>query len=448
MTDLIKKYNKPVPRYTSYPTAPHFHKGVDAGVFSGWLQNLPENDPISLYFHIPFCEKLCWYCGCHTKIINRYDSIKRYVDTLIKEIEMVHGFIGRNQPVSHIHWGGGTPSILTTEDFKEIFSHIHDAFNILPDAESAIEIDPRTLTQEMAQAMAEAGVNRASMGVQDFNPDVQEAINRIQPFDMTKQAMDWLKEAGITNINFDLIYGLPLQTMEKVEYSVQQTLKLSPDRIAVFGYAHVPWMKQHQKLLEKHDMPNGEERNAFFSRITEILTENGYKAIGYDHFAREDDSMAKALDTHTLKRNFQGYTIDPSNALIGFGASSISCLPQGYAQNQTSIRDWRNTIEEGRLTTKCGIEVNNEDAFRRRLIEELMCYYEVDTGKIAAEMDFAPETLSVAMEKLELLEQDNLIEMSDGIIRVTESGWPLIRVVAACFDTYYAPSEGRHAKAV
>ena len=448
MADLIKKYNKPVPRYTSYPTAPHFHADIDADIYSKWLGSFTKENPISLYFHIPFCEKLCWYCGCHTKIVNQYDSIHAYVKSLLKEIDLVHSYIGHNQPVSHIHWGGGTPSILNLEDFEDIFNKIHTSFEVLPNAEIAIEVDPRTLTKDKVKAMASAGINRASMGVQDFNKDVQEAINRVQPLEMTKQTIDWLKDAGIENINFDLIYGLPLQTMKKIEYSIKRTLELAPDRIAVFGYAHVPWMKQHQKLLEKYDIPNGEQRNEFFTHITQMLTNANYVAIGYDHFACKNDTMTKALNNHSLKRNFQGYTIDPANALVGFGASSISCLPQGYTQNETSIRLWRNMIEEGNLATKCGIKTSNEDNFRRRLIEEVMCYYEVDIDKIAQEMGFSTKTLSSAMEKLYMLQKDNLIELNNSHIHVTKQGEPFIRVIAACFDTYHNPSEKKHAKAV
>lgn len=253
---LLERYDRRVPRYTSYPTAPHFHPGVSAATYERWLAAVGPEEPLSLYFHVPFCREMCWYCGCHTKIVRRYEPVGDYAATMADEIALIGGLLQARPPVTHLHWGGGTPTILSASDLKHLMGRIRDGFNVAPDAEIAVEIDPRTMTRDRVQALAQAGVNRASLGVQDFNEHVQKAINRIQPFEMTARVVQWLRDAGIRAISFDLIYGLPGQSLDDVRRTVDLAAMLRPDRMAVFGYAHVPWMKTHQKMIPDDSLPD------------------------------------------------------------------------------------------------------------------------------------------------------------------------------------------------
>lgn len=444
----VEKYNAGVPRYTSYPTANHFHDGITGVDYQLWLAELPEAEEISLYLHIPFCRKMCWYCGCNTRIVSKYEPVSAYAQTLAKEIEMVARKIGRKQKVCYIAWGGGTPTFLSSESFEFLFEKIHKHFEVLPTAEIAVEIDPRTLEEEKVKTLAKLGVNRASLGVQDFDPAVQEAINRVQPYEITKQTVDWLRENSIKNVNFDLIYGLPLQTLETIEKSVELTHKLKADRVALFGYAHVPWFKSHQKVLEQHHLPTGEERYEMFNKATECFVQHGYTAIGIDHFALENDSMTKALHGKELHRNFQGYTVDKSQTLIGLGASSISCLPGGFVQNSPSTKAYEEGIASGNHPIVKGIVVTPEDLFVRAIIEQLMCYFEVDLAEVAKRFDMPLSYFASNMPKLQQLAQDGFITIDGYKLIILGEGRQLTRVVAACFDTFWLQKEGQHAQAV
>ena len=339
---LLERYDRRVPRYTSYPTAPHFHQGINAATYERWLAAVGDDTPLSLYFHVPFCHEMCWYCGCHTKIVRRYQPVGDYAATMADEVTLIGGLLKARPPVTHMHWGGGTPTILSAEDLEHLMCNIRAGFNVAPDAEIAVEMDPRTMTEDRVQALARAGVNRASLGVQDFNDRVQKAINRIQPYEMTAQVVEWLRAAGIEAINFDLMYGLPYQTVEDVNRTVDLAASMRPDRVAVFGYAHVPWMKTHMKLIPDDSLPDAWQRFEQAEAAAERLAERGYRRIGLDHYALETDSMTKVLDEGHLRRNFQGYTTDEARALIGFGASSIGALPQGYVQN--AVPDRKSTV--------------------------------------------------------------------------------------------------------
>lgn len=445
---LLNRYGGAVPRYTSYPTAPHFHDGVNPDTYEKWLTELPEGEPLSLYLHVPFCHEMCWYCGCQTKIFKRYSPVADYAKHLALEIEHVSKLLGDRHQVQHIHWGGGTPTALSNDDFSALMARIKTQFRIASDAEIAIEIDPRTMTEQMAETLAVSGINRASLGVQDFNPTIQQAINRVQSFEQTKDVTDWLKAVGIKQINLDLMYGLPLQTVQDVRRTVDLSMELDADRFSVFGYAHVPWMKSHQKLILEDQLPDGEERMAQAEAIADQLQQHGYEAIGLDHFARPDDSMAQALKSGKLHRNFQGYTTDAAPTLIGLGASSIGRLPKGYAQNTSSERAYKEAISNGRLPIVRGIELSEEDNLRRHIIERLMCDLFIDLADLCAKAGTNVDTFSYELEQLREMNDDGIVHIRETQIQITEIGQPFVRAVCAVFDQYLGTGQGRHSRAV
>ena len=439
--ELLAKYDRPVPRYTSYPTAPHFHAEIGRQDYRDWLAELPPGARLSLYLHVPFCQDLCWYCGCHTTVARRYQPVAKYRDLLLRELDLVGAALGCRRPVGHIHFGGGTPTMLAPDDLCLLGERLRARFQLLGAAEFAVEIDPRRLTRETVDALAAIGVNRASLGVQDVNPEVQLAINRWQPFAIVERAVDGLRTAGIGCINFDLMYGLPQQTAARVQASVDAALALRPARVALFGYAHVPWMKRHQRLIDEAALPGAAERAAQFEVAAARLEEAGYVAIGLDHFALPEDSLAVARKQGRLHRNFQGYTTDDAGALLGFGASAIGSLPQGYVQNAVPIPEYRDAIRGGRLATARGIRVSAHDRLRRAIIERLMCDFAVDLNGQTARL--APE-----LEALEPFRTDGLLTIDDGLIRVEPAGRPLIRTICAVFDAHLQRGLARHSRAV
>ncbi len=446
--DMLEKYDRPAPRYTSYPTAPHFHPGIGADDYLRWLGGLPGEVPLSLYFHVPFCKRMCWYCGCHTKVVQRYRPVSDYAKLLLRETALVAAAIPGARPVTHIHWGGGTPTILSAADFGQLMEAVGKLFQVAPEAEIAIEMDPRTVTAELATALAGAGVNRASLGVQDFTAKVQKAINRVQPYDMTARVVDWLREAGIGGINFDLMYGLPAQTVDDVVASTDLAVGLAPDRIALFGYAHVPWMKSHQKMIPEESLPGAQERFLQAEEAAARLVEHGYRRIGLDHFARPGDAMSRALDEGRLRRNFQGYTTDRAGALLGFGSSSIGALPQGYVQNSVPMHAYAEAIEGGRPAITRGLALSAEDRLRRDIIERLMCDLRVDLAATAARYKKTAGDFAAELSALAPMETDGLVELDGDEIRITESGRPLMRAVCAVFDRYLETGKARHSQAI
>ena len=437
-----------VPRYTSYPTAPQFHAGVTGETAADWLDELPAGMPLSLYLHIPFCDTLCWFCGCHTKIVNSYSPVASYLDFLAIEIARVAEIVGPGHPVPHIHWGGGSPTMLTPDDVAKLMDWLRTHFDIAPDAEFAVEIDPRGLSDEMIAALAKAGVTRASIGVQDLDEQVQRTINRIQPFAVTESAVTRLRAAGISAINVDLIYGLPFQSDAHVAHTIEQVLTLDPDRFAVFGYAHVPQFKKHQKLIPEEALPQGEERAAQFELAHALLSASGYAAIGLDHFAKPGDPLAVAARDGRLARNFQGYTTDTAPALIGFGASSISALPQGYVQNRTEVRAWREAITEGHLPVARGIALSDNDRLRRTIIERLMCDLSVDLDKVAAPFGRRARDFAHEFAMLAPLADCGLVVREGAVLRVPAEARSAVRLICAVFDTYLPQSKAVHAPAV
>ncbi|MBT3307057.1 MAG: oxygen-independent coproporphyrinogen III oxidase [Alphaproteobacteria bacterium] len=444
---LLEKYDAPVPRYTSYPTAPNFQTGISGETYAGWLAEVGANDTMSLYFHVPFCAAMCWYCGCHTKVVKRYEPISDYAATMAREVELVADALTAAPTVVHVHWGGGTPTMLSADDFSRLMDTARERFRFAEHADIAVEIDPRTLTRDMAGALAQAGVTRASLGVQDFNVHVQEAINRVQPYEVTENAVHWLREAGIDAINFDLMYGLPNQTIEDVVRSVEMAYTLEPNRLALFGYAHVPWMKSHQKMINTDALADGPERMAQVEAAAEHLTELGYRAIGLDHFALPDDALSLAADDNRLKRNFQGYTTDEGQTLLGFGVSAIGSLAGGYVQNETANGAYGRAVNSGRLPIVRGIELTNDDRLRRAIIEQLMCGQAADLNALAEDYGIV-EPFAAEHAALAPLINDGLAELNDGVVHITKKGRPLMRMVAAVFDRYLATGEGRHSRAV
>ena len=445
---LLATYGGPVPRYTSYPTSPHFTEAVGTEFMLGWLKALPARAPLSLYLHIPFCDSLCWFCGCHTKVVARYEPLAAYLDLLMTEIRLVAQRLEGRRAVRHVHLGGGSPSMLRPGDHARLAAVLNEAFEVEPGAEIAVEIDPRGLQQEDVEALAAAGVTRASLGVQDHDPQVQAAINRIQPFETTAAAAAMLREAGIGALNLDLMYGLPHQTAAGVARTVEDCLSLRPDRIALFGYAHVPGLKAHQRLIPEEALPGPRQRWEQAEAAAAVLQDAGYRWIGLDHFARPDDPMSRALAEGRLKRNFQGYSTDEAPALIGFGASAISSLPQGYAQNQVPVHAYGAAVRAGRLATARGFALARDDRLRRAVIERLMCELRVDLEPLCAEHGFEVAAFTEELSRLQAFEQDRLVELSGAEIRVTEQGRPLVRSVAGVFDRYWRRSQATHSRAV
>jgi oxygen-independent coproporphyrinogen III oxidase len=449
MTIPTKLFSARVPRYTSYPTAPHFHAGIGADAYSGWLEELTDGQTLSLYIHIPFCDTLCWFCGCHTRAVHSYTPIVSYLEMLFREIDAVASRLAGKRRVSHLHFGGGSPTLLKPQSIAALMEHLRSRFLFEPDMEFAIEIDPRGLTDETIAALAQAGVNRASLGVQDCDETVQRAINRWQPFEVTRSAAERLRAAGISALNIDLIYGLPHQTVRHVEHTVEQVLTLEPDRVAVFGYAHVPDFKRHQRLIPEAVLPGIDARIRQYDVAHTMLVERGgYAAIGLDHFALARDPLAVAAAQGTLRRNFQGYTTDTADALIGLGASSISSLPQGYIQNRPDVPAYRDAITSGALPVARGVALSNDDRIRRSVIERLMCDLRADLDAITARFDFPPDYFSAELASLRSLHEQGIVEIAANNLRVNPEARAAVRLVCAAFDKYLSAEKAKHAIAV
>ncbi|HXF88240.1 MAG TPA: oxygen-independent coproporphyrinogen III oxidase [Xanthobacteraceae bacterium] len=442
-----KFLDRTVPRYTSYPTAPHFVPTINSDTYASWLAHLPEAGTLSLYVHVPFCEKLCLYCGCHTKAVRRPAPVEAYADRLSEELDLVAARTGCRRIVQ-LHWGGGTPSILGVERLYRIIAQLDLRFDLSATVEHAIELDPRHVTQQLVQVLADIGVNRASLGVQDFSPHVQRAIGREQSFEMVAQAVAWLRGAGIEDINFDLMYGLPGQSIDDVRRTVTLAHELQPRRLAVFGYAHVPWFKPHQRLLDESTLPGPGLRVAQAAAAHDTLIALGYQAIGLDHYADPGDSLAVAARRRRLRRNFQGYTTDLADALIGLGASAIGHLPQGYVQNASDIGGYARAVGARRLATKRGIAFSADDRIRGRIIEDLMCYLDCEVGQLAMQHDLRADAFDQEIESLRPFEADGLVRIDGRRIAVEEKGRPYLRLIAAAFDTYLTDSGARHSIAV
>jgi oxygen-independent coproporphyrinogen III oxidase len=436
-----------VPRYTSYPTAPHFSEEVDAATYERWLRaTSPMPDAVSVYLHVPFCRSICSYCGCNTKAARRDEPIREYARTLRDEIALVTGLTGA-RPVSHIHWGGGTPGLLPPDCLEELVADLANAFVFQPDMEHAIELDPRYVSGQAARMLSGLGITRASLGIQDLDPAVQTAIGRVQPFETVRSAVDELRAAGISALSFDLIYGLPRQTLDTVQATVEKVVGLRPARVALFGYAHVPWMKTHQRLIDEATLPGSGERIRLARAAREMFCRAGYEEIGIDHFALPGDPLLEAAKNGTLKRNFQGYTTDAAETLIGLGASSIGRTPFGMVQNASDIAGWRRAVQAGRLPVVRGKAYEGDDLLRGAAIEQLLCHFEVDLAALAQQHGFEPSHLDDAFAGIDEFVSRGWVEKSGRRVAIVRHAPEIARLVASSLDAYLGRA-GRHSVAV
>ena len=450
--ELVKKYNVAGPRYTSYPPATKFTESVSWDELDSRIEaNNASARDLSIYFHIPFCETLCWFCGCTTVITTNHDKSADYIDLLGREVAKMAPCLNPSRQVVQLHFGGGSPTFLRPDEIRRLGTIIHKHFHFAPEIEASVEVDPRRLTRDHLVALREIGFNRASMGVQDFNPQVQEAIHRIQPREMTQQAMDWMREIGFGSINLDLIYGLPHQTPESFDETLDTVLAMQPDRLAMFSYAHVPWIKPAQKILEAKVLPTPETKLQVLKLVIEKLTADGrYVYIGMDHFARPDDELAIAQRNKQLQRNFQGYSTRSGSDIYAFGMSSISQIPDAYWQNEKDLPKYRDAIGAGRSPWQRAYFLTDEDKIRRETIMRVMCDLSLDYSAMSQklgidfESHFAPELAS-----LEPFRQDGLVQRMPGGLHITDSGRLFLRNIAMCFDNTLAPAgEQRHSKTI
>ena len=447
--EIVARYaDRPLPRYTSYPTAPHFAPGMTPERYAGWLGELPAGAPVSIYLHVPFCRSMCRYCGCHTTITAREAPITRYLEALHAEIGWTRSAVGRPLAARHVHFGGGTPSLMRPDQFIALMDALGGSFRLDGQSEVAIELDPRTLEPAMIDALAEGGVTRASLGVQSFDPVVQRAINRVQSFEQTASATECLRRAGVRGVNFDLIYGLPHQTVQSCLETVAQSLTLLPDRFSVFGYAHVPSFKIHQRKIDEITLPDGAERHAQAEAIAGMLEGAGYVRVGLDHYARPEDELARAFRDGRLHRNFQGYTTDACQTLIGLGASSIGRLPQGYAQNSVLIGEYQTRVAANGTAVAKMCAFKGQDRLRGEIIERIMCDYRVDLGQLCARHGVEAADVIRSAAGLAQLEQDGLTAFRGCILEVPTEARPLVRAVAAAFDEYLGQGPARHSRAI
>ena len=450
LQSIHDQMSRSVPRYTSYPTAPHFVTDITSSDVQCWRQDLAANEPVSLYIHVPFCREICSYCGCHTKASLRDSVIRAYADTLRDEILAAAEDLGRHgkRPVGHIAWGGGTPSILAGLGLDTVVKAIELGFALQDDLEHSMELDPRSVTREMVDELVCIGVNRVSLGVQDFDLTVQEKIGRIQPFAQVQNAVALLRQAGISAINLDLMYGLPGQTRDGLVKSLDLAMRLEPSRIALFGYAHVPWFKSNQKLIDEADLPDTAERLELEAVARARLTEGGFVPVGLDHFAHTDDPMAVALRDGTLKRNFQGYSTDNCQTLIGLGASAISNYPHGYAQNAPNLAAYCRSVFNGDVPVVRGKTIHNDDRARRDIINALMTSLSVDVAKIAAQYGQPICNFTSDLQSLKPFVEAGACTVDGFEVTIDPQASHVTRLIAASFDAYLVRSEAKHSVAV
>jgi oxygen-independent coproporphyrinogen-3 oxidase len=445
--DLIKKYDKPGPRYTSYPTAPHFNASFSAEKYVDEINKTNQGEDLpdlSLYFHLPFCDTLCYFCGCNMIVTSNRGRISRYVDDLKREIDLVRAHIAPGRKAVQVHWGGGTPTHLNPNEIADLSSHINMLFDFDTDVEAGCEIDPRELTREHLVALRNGGFNRISMGVQDFNPKVQEAVNRIQPEALTRKVVDWVRALRFDSINLDLMYGLPFQSLQSFDKTVDAAIEIDPDRIALFNFAYVPWMKKHQKVIRPEDLPVPEEKLEILKMATEKLTKAGYVFIGMDHFAKPDDELAVALNEKKLYRNFQGYSTHAGTDVYAMGITSISQFGRIYAQNHKKEKDYRAALDQGLLPTAKGYYLSEDDILRRRVIMKLMCDFELDFTSIENEFNIDFEKyFAWGLNNFDEMMADGLLFIENRTLKVTPMGRLLIRNIAINFDGYIERKEDR-----
>lgn len=435
-----------VPRYTSYPTAPHFHLGVTAETVASWIDALPAGEAISLYLHIPFCDRLCWFCACHTKQTLRYEPVAEYLATLHKEIATIGWRIAGRNAVAAVHLGGGSPTMLEPDDLVALRRKLDASFAMAPDASLSVEIDPNDMDEARLDALAAIGLTRASLGIQDFDRRVQQAINREQGFDTTAAVVDGLRARGVRSVNLDLLYGLPFQSVETLAETVERSLSLRPDRIALFGYAHVPWFKKHQTMIDEASLPDADARLAQAMAAAGLIASHGYQRVGIDHFALPGDSLAVAAREGRLRRNFQGYTDERCETIVGLGPSSISRYAGGYAQNHPSTGEYGRRVLAGELATVRGVALSWDDRVRGWVIERLMCDFAFSAAQ--ALRHFGSAARPVLAEAAALARTSSGLRRDGDRFVVDEEDRIVVRTIAANFDRYLAHRQGRHSAAV
>lgn len=433
------------PRYTSYPPAFYFSPNINQEQHTNWLSKLQPNTKVSVYVHIPFCEKLCWFCGCHTKITQNKRKVSDYTKILLQEIALLRNITNKNGQLVNIHFGGGSPNILTSLDLEEILNGIKSLFSTHAIDELAIELDPRVTTPHQVETLAALGFNRISMGIQDFDPMVQEAINRVQPFSMVAALIDDLKKVNISAINCDLIYGLPHQNYANFKDTIDKVISLDPARIALFSYAHLPHIKKHQSMIKTTDLPSFAEKLAIYGMACKQLNEHGYTTIGIDHFAKQTDSMSIALQNYTLGRNFQGYTTasNSSGVLLGIGASAISQFREGYINNAVNVVEYKNAIQNNKLASNRGWEFTPEDLFRKEIVDTIMCYLAVDLNKICEKYCLTSSYFQDEISRLIEPAYQSIITVENNRIQITTKDRMAARLIAAAFDPRYTKNKQR-----
>lgn len=435
-----------VPRYTSYPTAPHFSVDVGAAQFENWISAIPAGSSISLYMHVPFCRRLCWFCACRTQGTQSDDPVRAYAEVLLAELDMLKARLAPGVTLSRLHWGGGTPTLMPADMMRRVARAVFEAVPMGEGAEFSVEIDPNEIDDARMDALAEAGMNRASIGVQDFDEQIQKVIGRDQSYEVTRRAVEMIRARGVASLNADILYGLPHQTNRKIAESVQKLLSLGPDRVALYGYAHVPWMARRQTMIPSDHLPTPQERLALFDTARALFVADGYDEIGIDHFALPTDGLSKAQKSGLLRRNFQGYTDDLAPVLVGMGASSISRFPQGFAQNASATSAHIKAIRDQRFSTARGHVFSDEDRLRSRMIEALMCDFRISSAEILHDFAITPARLGEMFASCAQQFEDMVEITSEGLF-IPEKGRPLTRMIARSFDAYDLSKAG-HSSAI
>ncbi|MDO5606350.1 MAG: oxygen-independent coproporphyrinogen III oxidase [Paracoccus sp. (in: a-proteobacteria)] len=436
-----------VPRYTSYPPATQFSTAIGPDQVGAWQRAIPAGAAISLYMHVPFCRRLCWFCACRTQGTQSDDPVRAYASVLLAELDLLRSRLAPGVRLSRLHWGGGTPTLMPPDMIRAVAGAVFDAFPLAEGAEFSVEIDPNEIDDARMDALAEAGLTRASIGVQDFDPEIQKTIGREQSFDLTARAVDMIRARGVASVNADILFGLPHQDNRRIAESVQKLLALSPDRVALYGYAHVPWVAKRQVMIPSDALPSPQARLDLFNTARDLFLADGYVEIGIDHFARPGDGLAQAQDAGLLRRNFQGYTDDQAGVLVGFGASSISHYPQGFAQNAPATGAYTKAVRDGRLAVTRGHAFSAEDLWRARMIEALMCDFRIDAAEMTRRFGLDVAALRALFAPI----ADRFGEMvrigTDASLSIPPEARPLTRMIARMLDAYDMAATG-HSTAI
>ncbi|MDJ0823256.1 MAG: oxygen-independent coproporphyrinogen III oxidase [Paracoccaceae bacterium] len=439
-------FDAKVPRYTSYPTAPHFSDSVGSEHFMSWIEAIPEGGDISLYLHVPFCRRLCWFCACRTQGTATAAPVEAYVEVLKAELALLRKHLPNGVKLSRLHWGGGTPTLLTPDMMRGLIAAVSEVAEFAEGAEFSVEIDPNEIDGERLDVLAAGGMNRASIGVQDFDSEIQETIGRRQGYEITRKAVDMIRERGVKSLNADILFGLPHQSRARITETVQKLLSFAPDRVALYGYAHVPWMAKRQQMIPSDALPTPQERLDLFDTARRLFMWDGYAEIGIDHFATPEDGLAVAQKAGKLRRNFQGYTDDTSDVLVGLGASSISKFPQGFAQNASATSKYTAAVRDGRFAVARGHAFKGDDVLRSRLIEALMCDFRIDRAEILKDYDVTEEALD-GMFRTAAGDFDGLLQVTEDGLFIPPEARPLTRMIARSFDAYDLSKAG-HSSAI